>query len=127
MKIDLRTIPTFIISSADQATRRKHMADMLDHTGITYVFTFRSVQSWEYVLPDGRIAKPQASKKRKLMFQDSKRLFTEACYKQRRHELETRMAEFLHLGDFHLARKAKCDTEDTMMGVELLLKLKNPK
>lgn len=105
----------------------KHMANMTAAMGITFVFTFRSVQNWVNVLPDGRIAKPVNTPKRQVKFHMARNLFQQSRYIQMREELETRMAEFLHLQDFQMARKAKKDTDDLRRGVELLLQLKIPK
>ena len=102
----------------------KHRADMCEATGITFVFTFRSVQNWVYVLPDGRLANPVQSKTRKRKFQESGDLFNNKRYKQMREDLEARMVEFLHLQDHKLAHKAEQDTADLRKGVNLLLKLK---
>ena len=105
----------------------KHMANMTEAMGITFVFTFRSVQNWVTVLPDGRMARPVVTTKRKAKFAGARKLFRLQRYKQMREELETRMTEFLHLTDFQIATKARRDTDDIRRGVQLLLQLKIPK
>ena len=75
----------------------RHMSNMgMDATGITYTFSFRSVQHQLAVAPNGCLIKPPSlSPLKELAFEMGAVEFDDDHYKASKKELKKRMAEFL--------------------------------
>ena len=72
------------------------MSDMgPDKDGITYSFSFRSVQEKQNVNEDGTLANPQVSNKILLKYQNASAIFKSKHYKQSKDDLDKRMNAFL--------------------------------
>ena len=72
------------------------MSDMgPDKGGITYSFSFRSVQEKQNVNEDGTLAQPRISKKMRKTYMEGQHIFKTDHYKTSKAALQQRMLEFL--------------------------------
>ena len=87
--------------------RWKHMSHMVEAGGITYTFTFRSLQSWAQFNPDGAFYQPKITSNQEKKMQKSKamQIFSQPWYIEASEDLELRMAEFLYLREFQQLRQ----------------------
>ena len=78
----------------DQGYSWVHSSDMQGEEGITFTFSFRSVQTSVTVNPNGTMANPTMTEERRRKFQEGSMIFSTPVYQQDRQDLENKVAEF---------------------------------
>ena len=110
----------FVLDGRDEIPNKegwqwKHMADMADPDGITFTYTFRSLETWacSEVNPDGTLTNPDhhmtENRKRRFQEADKAEIFNQPECTEMRTLLESRMAEFLCLTDLQEATQPHRD------------------